>query len=182
VAVGKKYPFNFLCDSGWFARIETRGVGGRIRWFLSVPPRARVHRLRAAPLREQRIYKRAYIKVKQMVYPSYRSNLEAIRNFCAAQSDNFAIVGIAFTFIGFISLFRMCRAVLKSRRSCTSDQRSSTLIFRFGFTYSRDLGTSNGGSGARACCPKGSLSCFPPAFYSISKSIRRLCDPGTTIA
>jgi hypothetical protein len=27
VDIAKKNPFNFLCGSGWFARIEKRGVG-----------------------------------------------------------------------------------------------------------------------------------------------------------
>jgi hypothetical protein len=27
VDIAKRNPFNFLCGSGWFARIEKRGVG-----------------------------------------------------------------------------------------------------------------------------------------------------------
>jgi hypothetical protein len=70
VDIAKRNPFNFLCGSGWFARIEKRGVGEEfVGSYLY-----QVHLYRCL---ESNDYGRllsgnnAYIKVK--------------RNFCAAQ-------------------------------------------------------------------------------------------------
>jgi hypothetical protein len=53
VDIAKRNPFNFLCGSGWFARIEKRGVGEEFVGSYLEPssslPLSRVQRLRAAP-------------------------------------------------------------------------------------------------------------------------------------
>jgi transposase len=83
VAVGKKYPFNFLVIVDGLRELRRGELGEEfVGSYLY-----QVHLYRGL---ESTDYGRllsennAYIKVKRMVCPSYRSNLEAIRNFCAA--------------------------------------------------------------------------------------------------
>jgi hypothetical protein len=69
---------------GAFRLQRDEWVGGRTRWFLSVPssspPRTRIPRLRPILSGND-----VYIKVKQMVYLLDRSGFELGRDFCAAQ-------------------------------------------------------------------------------------------------
>jgi hypothetical protein len=85
VDIAKRNPLNFLCGSGWFARIEKRGVGEEfVGSYLY-----QVHLYRRL---ESNDYGRllsgdnAYIKVKRLVcrLPIVSVNFEAKRNFCAA--------------------------------------------------------------------------------------------------
>jgi hypothetical protein len=79
-------PTEFLVGTGWFARIEKRGVGEE---FVG----SYLHQVHLYHCLESNDYGRllsgnnAYIKVKQLVcrLPIVSVNFEAKRNFCAAQ-------------------------------------------------------------------------------------------------
>jgi hypothetical protein len=61
VDIAKKNLFNFLYGSGWFARIEKRGVGeesvGSYLYQVHLYRRLESNDYGAAPLRQQRTYK-----------------------------------------------------------------------------------------------------------------------------
>jgi hypothetical protein len=105
VDIAKWNPFNILCGSGWFARIEKRGSWGRIRWFLSVPssslPLSRVQRLRAAPLRQQCLYMpiHLYMPIQRL------SGLLAFRiGQTSKLNGTFAQNSVGQTALGFVDL------------------------------------------------------------------------------